>query len=82
MPPFAAGVFPADPNIPPPGPVANIGAPKTLDPAPEAEDPKALKSETTLRGGEAGVAPLNSGDWGVGGAPGTPRRGGSLPPGV
>jgi hypothetical protein len=56
-----------------------MGAANT--PPPEEDDPKALKFETTLRGGEAGVV-LNSGDWGVGGAPGSPRRGGSLPPGV
>lgn len=56
-----------------------MGAPNT--PPPEDAEPKALKSETTLRGGEAGVV-LKSGDWGVGGAPVSPRRGGSLPPGV
>lgn len=96
--------MPAEPNIPPPGPVANIGAPNTLsglaepgelDPVPGEEDPNALKDEMTLRGGEAGDPAPDievsddrggeagcSGDEGVGGAPGTGRRGGSLPPGV
>jgi hypothetical protein len=40
-----------------------MGAPNTLGADPPEEEPKALKSDTTFRGGEAGeVAPLNSGD--------------------
>lgn len=99
MPPFAAvGVLPAVPNIPPPGPVASIGAPNTLigfcEPellGPGEADPNALKSPKGFRGGEDADAAADpkrggedgiSGDEGVGGAPGTGRRGGSLPPGV
>lgn len=91
MPPFAAGAL-AAPNIPPPGPVANMGAPNTLiglagEGPGDGDPPKALNDETTLRGGEAGELAEGgedgcSGEEGVGGAPGTGRRGGSLPPGV
>jgi hypothetical protein len=70
-----------------------MGAPKILrglgEPDPVPGDPKALKSPRGFRGGEeADVAKDRggedgiSGDEGVGGAPGTGLRGGSLPPGV
>lgn len=81
--------------MPPPGPVASSGAPKTdrgLLPVTDDEAPKALKSDTTLRLGLAAEGGLpgvfvgeepNEGEEGVGGATDAElRRGGSRPPGV
>ncbi len=98
MPPFIAGLIPAEPNIPPPGPVFNKGAPNTLSglaPAPGGlAAPKALKLLTIWRGGEAGLEALPlSGDnarlesVGVSGVGGTPESnffglGGNRPPGT
>ena len=53
MPPLTAGDFPAAPNMPPPGPVGNNGAPKTLrelETVPvDGLAPKGLKSFSTVR---------------------------------
>lgn len=62
IPPLMAGVFPAAPNIPPPGPVASNGAPKTLSGgdfvSPNEVAPKGLKSLNTFLGGLVALGDL------------------------
>ena len=61
-----AGVLPAVPNIPPPGPaVDSSGAPKTLRgfaSLPVGLAPNALKSLTTRREGDVAVEPKDADD--------------------